>query len=172
MRLKDSLLILSLLLIACAPQLPGHSLLTVKATGRSSCVVSAAAKLILISSNCPPIRKTEIEYYAMLSKTAVHHYAGSELQPSLLCMLTELKCTSPADKFAPSRCCSSKPAAANTVWAFSSAVLLVLVGGFDGNVLVCRQRGLGYSMWKASQSLHFGHHRCRSDSAWGQCTLF
>ena len=37
----------------------------------------AAAKLILISSNCPPLRKSEIEYYAMLAKTAVHHYSGS-----------------------------------------------------------------------------------------------
>ena len=26
-----------------------------------------AAKLILISSNCPPLRKSEIEYYAMLA---------------------------------------------------------------------------------------------------------
>merc|ERR1712159_415490 len=34
------------------------------------------AKLILISSNCPPLRKSEIEYYAMLAKTGVHHYAG------------------------------------------------------------------------------------------------
>ena len=37
-----------------------------------------AAKLIVISSNCPTIRKSEIEYYAMLSKTGVHHYGGSE----------------------------------------------------------------------------------------------
>ena len=37
-----------------------------------------AAKLVLISNNCPPIRKSEIEYYAMLSKTGVHHYTGSE----------------------------------------------------------------------------------------------
>ena len=36
------------------------------------------AKLVLISNNTPPIRKSEIEYYAMLSKTGVHHYAGSE----------------------------------------------------------------------------------------------
>ena len=36
-----------------------------------------AAKLILISSNCPPLRKSEIEYYAMLAKTSVHHYSGS-----------------------------------------------------------------------------------------------
>ena len=40
-----------------------------------------AAKLVLISSNCPPLRKSEIEYYAMLAKTGVHHYAGSEPRP-------------------------------------------------------------------------------------------
>lgn len=35
-------------------------------------------KLILISNNCPPLRKSEIEYYAMLAKVGVHHYNGSE----------------------------------------------------------------------------------------------
>ena len=40
-----------------------------------------AAKLVLISSNCPPVRKSEIEYYAMLAKTAVHHYSGSASLP-------------------------------------------------------------------------------------------
>jgi ribosomal protein L30E len=35
-----------------------------------------AAKLIIIASNCPPLRKSEIEYYAMLSKTEVHHFTG------------------------------------------------------------------------------------------------
>lgn len=44
-----------------------------------------AAKLILISNNCPPIRKTEIEYYAMLSKTTVHHYGGSKLSNTPNC---------------------------------------------------------------------------------------
>merc|ERR1712113_1297649 len=42
------------------------------------------AKLVLISSNCPPLRRSEIEYYAMLAKTAVHPYAGSEFMPSAL----------------------------------------------------------------------------------------
>ena len=35
-------------------------------------------KLIIISNNCPPLRKSEIEYYAMLAKVGVHHYNGSE----------------------------------------------------------------------------------------------
>ena len=34
---------------------------------------------MLISSNCPPLRKSEIEYYAMLAKTAVHHYGGNNI---------------------------------------------------------------------------------------------
>lgn len=37
------------------------------------------AKLILISANTPPLRKSELEYYAMLSKTSVHHYQGSNV---------------------------------------------------------------------------------------------
>ena len=39
---------------------------------------SGKSKLVIIGSNCPPLRKSEIEYYAMLAKTSVHHYAGSE----------------------------------------------------------------------------------------------
>ncbi|KAA8522520.1 hypothetical protein F0562_013119 [Nyssa sinensis] len=37
---------------------------------------SSKGKLIIISNNCPPLRKSEIEYYAMLSKVGVHHYNG------------------------------------------------------------------------------------------------
>ena len=44
-----------------------------------------AAKLILISSNCPPLRKSEIEYYAMLAKTAVHHYSGNNITLGTAC---------------------------------------------------------------------------------------
>mmetsp|Transcript_8210 Transcript_8210/g.20477 ORF Transcript_8210/g.20477 Transcript_8210/m.20477 type:complete len:110 (+) Transcript_8210:102-431(+) len=36
-------------------------------------------KLILIAGNCPPLRKSELEYYAMLSKCTVHHFAGSNI---------------------------------------------------------------------------------------------
>ena len=35
------------------------------------------SKLVLISDNCPPLRKSEIEYYAMLGRIAVHHYKGN-----------------------------------------------------------------------------------------------
>lgn len=37
------------------------------------------AKLVLLSSNLPALRKSEIEYYAMLSRTGVHHYSGTFL---------------------------------------------------------------------------------------------
>lgn len=38
----------------------------------------SAAKLVIISNNIQPVRKSELEYYAMLAKTGVHHYSGSE----------------------------------------------------------------------------------------------
>ena len=34
---------------------------------------------MLIAGNVPPLRKSEIEYYAMLSKTTVHHFAGTNV---------------------------------------------------------------------------------------------
>ena len=43
------------------------------------------AKLIIISSNCPPLRKSEIEYYAMLSKTGVHQYTGTNIELGTAC---------------------------------------------------------------------------------------
>ena len=45
---------------------------------------SGKSKLVIISNNCPPLRKSEIEYYAMLAKTHVHHYTGSEFSTSPL----------------------------------------------------------------------------------------
>jgi large subunit ribosomal protein L30e len=44
-----------------------------------------AAKLVLIGSNCPPLRKSEIEYYAMLAKTSVHHYSGNNIALGTAC---------------------------------------------------------------------------------------
>merc|ERR1712066_1187188 len=43
------------------------------------------SKLVLIASNCPPLRKSEIEYYAMLAKTAVHHYSGNNITLGTAC---------------------------------------------------------------------------------------
>ena len=35
------------------------------------------AKMVIISSNTPALRKSEVEYYAMLAKCAVDHYSGN-----------------------------------------------------------------------------------------------
>ncbi|VDP96772.1 unnamed protein product [Trichobilharzia regenti] len=43
------------------------------------------ARLIIIANNTPPLRKTEIEYYAMLSKTGVHHYNGTNRDLGTAC---------------------------------------------------------------------------------------
>jgi len=73
---------------SCEPHAPVHGLCTwvlqpvrrglprdPRADGRGGGV--STAKLVIIGNNCPPLRKSEIEYYAMLAKTGVHHYTGS-----------------------------------------------------------------------------------------------
>ncbi|TGJ86255.1 hypothetical protein E0Z10_g2561 [Xylaria hypoxylon] len=46
---------------------------------------SGKAKLIIIAGNTPPLRKSELEYYSMLSKTPVHHFQGTNAsEPQLL----------------------------------------------------------------------------------------
>lgn len=46
---------------------------------------SGKAKLIIISSNTPPLRKSELEYYAMLAKVVVHHYQGNNIDLGTAC---------------------------------------------------------------------------------------
>ncbi|KAH9900260.1 cytosolic large ribosomal subunit protein L30 [Xylariomycetidae sp. FL2044] len=41
---------------------------------------SGKAKLVIIAGNTPPLRKSELEYYSMLSKTPVHHFTGSNIE--------------------------------------------------------------------------------------------
>jgi len=43
------------------------------------------AWLVLISDNCPPLKKSEVEYYAMLAKTGVHHYTGNNVDLGTAC---------------------------------------------------------------------------------------
>merc|ERR1712012_359412 len=43
------------------------------------------AKLVIIANNTPQLRKSEIEYYAMLSKTGVHHYNGNNIELGTAC---------------------------------------------------------------------------------------
>ncbi|ORY80941.1 ribosomal protein, large subunit [Protomyces lactucae-debilis] len=46
---------------------------------------SGKAKLIIVSANTPPLRKSELEYYAMLAKCDVHHYAGNNIELGTAC---------------------------------------------------------------------------------------
>eukprot|EP00930_Biecheleria_cincta_P058036 TRINITY_DN4389_c0_g2_i1.p1 TRINITY_DN4389_c0_g2~~TRINITY_DN4389_c0_g2_i1.p1 ORF type:complete len:134 (+),score=21.81 TRINITY_DN4389_c0_g2_i1:61-402(+) len=43
------------------------------------------SKLILIANNCPALRKSEVEYYAMLAKTGVHHFHGDNNELRTAC---------------------------------------------------------------------------------------
>ncbi|ORX94345.1 60S ribosomal protein [Basidiobolus meristosporus CBS 931.73] len=61
----------------------GKSNLGYKSTLKS--IRNGKAKLIILSGNCPPLRKSEIEYYAMLSKTSVHHYNGNNIELGTAC---------------------------------------------------------------------------------------
>ncbi|RCI09210.1 hypothetical protein L249_1520, partial [Ophiocordyceps polyrhachis-furcata BCC 54312] len=42
---------------------------------------SGKAKLIIIAGNTPPLRKSELEYYSMLSKAPIHHFSGNNRAP-------------------------------------------------------------------------------------------
>lgn len=59
---------------------------------------SGKSKLVLISGNTPPLRRSELEYYAMLSKTPVHLYQGSNVALGTAAgkLLPELSPSSPA----------------------------------------------------------------------------
>ncbi|KAI8903377.1 50S ribosomal protein L30e-like protein [Gorgonomyces haynaldii] len=43
------------------------------------------SKLVIVAGNCPPLRRSEIEYYAMLAKTNVHHYSGNNISLGTAC---------------------------------------------------------------------------------------
>jgi large subunit ribosomal protein L30e len=43
------------------------------------------AQMVIISSNTPPLRKSEIEYYAMLAKCGVLHYTGNNSELGTAC---------------------------------------------------------------------------------------
>ena len=59
------------------------------------------AKMVLISNNVPPLRKSEIEYYAMLAKCGVYHYNGNNIDLGTACgryyRVGSLAITNPGD---------------------------------------------------------------------------
>ena len=46
---------------------------------------SSKAKMVIISNNTPVLRKSEVEYYAMLAKCQVHHYTGNNSELGTAC---------------------------------------------------------------------------------------
>merc|ERR1712083_526339 len=62
---------------------------------------SGKSKLVIIANNTPPLRKSEIEYYAMLAKTGAHHYAGNNNELGTACgkyfRVCTLSITDPGD---------------------------------------------------------------------------
>eukprot|EP00541_Cyclophora_tenuis_P019533 CAMPEP_0116574890 /NCGR_PEP_ID=MMETSP0397-20121206/19650_1 /TAXON_ID=216820 /ORGANISM="Cyclophora tenuis, Strain ECT3854" /LENGTH=97 /DNA_ID=CAMNT_0004103715 /DNA_START=190 /DNA_END=483 /DNA_ORIENTATION=+ len=61
----------------------GKAILGYRATVKS--LRKGKAKMLLIASNCPHLRKSELEYLAMLAKTQVHHYAGDNTALGTAC---------------------------------------------------------------------------------------
>jgi large subunit ribosomal protein L30e len=61
----------------------GKYVLGYKSTLRS--LRNGEAKLIILSNNCPTIRKAEIEYYAVLSKARVVFYPGNNISLGTAC---------------------------------------------------------------------------------------
>eukprot|EP01056_Protomagalhaensia_sp_Gyna25_P005441 Protomagalhaensia_sp_Gyna_25__5440@NODE_710_length_2798_cov_491_571584_g552_i0_p3_GENE_NODE_710_length_2798_cov_491_571584_g552_i0NODE_710_length_2798_cov_491_571584_g552_i0_p3_ORF_typecomplete_len108_score22_74Ribosomal_L7Ae/PF01248_26/1_8e20_NODE_710_length_2798_cov_491_571584_g552_i020392362 len=46
---------------------------------------SRKAKLVIISANCPSLRRSELEYYAVIAKTGVHEFAGNNTELGTAC---------------------------------------------------------------------------------------
>lgn len=61
----------------------GKAILGYKAAIKS--LRKGKAKMILIASNCPHLRKSEVEYLSMLAKTQVHHYTGDNTALGTAC---------------------------------------------------------------------------------------
>lgn len=49
------------------------------------CIRSGKAKLVIVSSNTPAVRRSEIEYCAMLAKCGVHQYNGNNVELGTAC---------------------------------------------------------------------------------------
>jgi large subunit ribosomal protein L30e len=62
---------------------------------------SGKAKLVIIANNCPALRKSELEYYAMLAKCGVYHYNGNNIDLGTACgkyfRVSTLAITDPGD---------------------------------------------------------------------------
>ena len=61
----------------------GKYVMGYKSTLRS--LRSGEARLIILSNNCPTVRKAEIEYYALLAKAKVVFYPGNNIALGTAC---------------------------------------------------------------------------------------
>uniref|UniRef100_A0A0G4HAP3 Ribosomal protein eL8/eL30/eS12/Gadd45 domain-containing protein n=1 Tax=Chromera velia CCMP2878 TaxID=1169474 RepID=A0A0G4HAP3_9ALVE len=61
----------------------GKSCLGYKSTLKS--IRQGKAKLVILAANTPALRRSEIEYYAMLAKTGVHHFHGDNNELGTAC---------------------------------------------------------------------------------------
>ncbi|XP_036596274.1 60S ribosomal protein L30-like [Trichosurus vulpecula] len=43
------------------------------------------AQVVILANNCPALRKSEIEYDAMLAKTCIRHYSGNKIELGTAC---------------------------------------------------------------------------------------
>uniref|UniRef100_C9W1F4 Large ribosomal subunit protein eL30 n=1 Tax=Rhipicephalus sanguineus TaxID=34632 RepID=C9W1F4_RHISA len=50
-----------------------------------SAIRNGKALLVIISNNCPPIRRSELEHYAMLAKCNIHFFAGDNNDLGTVC---------------------------------------------------------------------------------------
>ena len=78
------------------------------------------AKLVILANNCPALRKSEIEYYAMLAKTGVHHYSGNNIELGTACGKYYRVCTlaiiDPGDSDIISSTSTSTPMTPKAAW--------------------------------------------------------
>merc|ERR1711865_1010561 len=76
---------------------------------------SGKSKLVIICNNCPALRKSEIEYYAMLSKTGVHHFSGNNVDLGTSCGRSyRVSCLSITD---------ARPVSVSSRWRKSAAAI-------------------------------------------------
>ena len=61
----------------------GKYVLGTKSTLRT--IRDGKGKLVIISSNCPPLERAKIEYYAVLGKVQVVHFAGTNVDLGTAC---------------------------------------------------------------------------------------
>merc|ERR1712039_979601 len=94
------------------------------------------SKLVIIAANTPPLRKSEIEYYAMLAKTGVHHYTGDNNELGTACgkyfRVCTLSITDPGDSDIIRTMPGAQPEATALKWLFKNccqSIADVLVTG-------------------------------------------